>query len=133
MDSSGGAEAAGGAIAMVIGCMFWLFWLAVVVVTVAGMWKVFVKAGKPGWAAIIPIYNAIVLAEICGKPILWGILTLIPCVGIVVVVLLCLELAKKFGKEPVYGIGLALLGPIFWPMLGFGSAQYQGGGAAPQQ
>jgi hypothetical protein len=99
----------------------------------AGMWKVFVKAGKPGWAAIIPIYNLIVLVEIIGKPMTWVIFLLIPCVGIVFGILACMELAKKFGKDPIYGVGLVLLGFVFWPMLGFGSAQYQGGGAAPQQ
>jgi hypothetical protein len=92
----------------------------------AGMWKTFVKAGKPGWAAIVPIYNFVVLVEIAGRPVWWVILMLIPCVNLVVMVLLCLDVAKAFGKSAGFGIGLAFLSFVFYPMLGFGDAEYQG-------
>ena len=97
---------------------------------IVSLWKVFVKAGKPGWAAIIPIYNVIVLLEICGRPIWWVILLLIPCVNIVVAVFVMIDLAKSFGKDALFGIGLWLLGFIFFPILGFGSSQYRGPAAA---
>jgi hypothetical protein len=101
---------------------------AVVGVMLAGMWKVFTKAGQPGWACIVPFYNNYVLTcEIAKKEILWFILMFIPIVGIVAMVMVCMEVAKKFGKSEAYGIGLALLGPIFFPMLGFSDARYQGG------
>jgi hypothetical protein len=90
------------------------------------LWKVFTKAGEPGWAAIVPIYNMIVFLKIVGKPVWWIILLIIPLVGFVIWIMLCIALAQSFGKGAGYGIGLAILSPIFFPMLGFGSAQYQG-------
>ena len=109
-----------------MGFIITLIYLAIIIGVIAGMWKVFTKAGKPGWAAIVPIYNLIVLLEIVGKPLWWVILFFIPIVGIVIAILVCIELAKAFGKSTGFGIGLALLGFIFIPMLGFGDAQYQG-------
>jgi hypothetical protein len=95
-------------------------------------WKIYEKAGKPGWAAIIPIYNMIVLLEIVGKPLWWFLLFFIPGVNIVVSVLVYIELAKSFGKEAAFAIGLLLLSFIFYPILAFGSARYVGpGGRAP--
>lgn len=107
------------------GLLFFLIEIAIAVVIIAGIWKVFVKAGKPGWAAIIPIYNFIVLLEIAGKPIWWIILMFIPIVNLVIAILVSIEVAKNFGKGPGFGVGLALLGFIFFPILGFGDAQYQ--------
>jgi hypothetical protein len=107
-----------------LGIGFMVLWLAIAVLMVASMWKVFVKAGKPGWAALIPIYNLVVLLEIAGKPAWWFILFLIPFVNFVVIIMLSISLAKKFGKGVGYGIGLALLGFVFYPMLGFGDARY---------
>jgi hypothetical protein len=100
-------------------------WLIVVLLIVIGMWKVFTKAGKPGWAAIIPIYNMIVLLEIAGKPIWWFILMLIPFVNIVVIIIVLIALARNFGKGVGFAIGLLLLPFIFYPILGFGDAKYQ--------
>lgn len=91
------------------------------------MWKVFTKAGKPGWAAIVPIYNTIVILEIVGKPIWWIILCLIPFVNIIVFLIILNELSKCFGRGVGTTLGLVFLPFIFWPILGFGSAQYQGG------
>ncbi len=103
-----------------------LIMLAIVVAIIAGLWKVFVKAGFPGWAAIVPIYNLVVLVQIAKKPIWWVLLMFIPLVSIVAFVLIGIEIAKNFGKSSGYGIGLGLLGFIFFPMLGFSDAQYQG-------
>ena len=103
---------------------------ALLVLLLAGMWKVFQKAGKPGWAAIIPIYNIIVLLQITGKPIWWLVLYFIPLVNFVVLVLVCIALARRFGKGVGFAIGLALLPFIFYPILGFGDATY-GGALAP--
>jgi hypothetical protein len=109
-----------------IGLLFVAFELAIIVAIIAGFWKVFVKAGKPGWAAIVPIYNVIVLLEIAGKPLWWVILFFIPIVNIIMAVLVCIAVAKNFGKSDLFGVGLGLLGFIFFPILGFGDAQYQG-------
>ena len=99
--------------------------IAILVAIIAGFWKVFVKAGKPGWAAIVPIYNVIVLLQVAGKPLWWVILFLIPIVNIIMAIFVGLAVARKFGKGDGFGVGLALLGFIFYPILGFGDAQYQ--------
>ena len=112
-----------GAAALGLGML--LFNLLVVVGVLVGMWKVFVKANKPGWAALVPIYNLFVLAEVGGKPSWWAILLFVPLVNLIVFVVICMGVAKNFGKNELYGIGLALLGFIFFPLLGFGTARYR--------
>lgn len=99
--------------------------LLVAVGVIAGIWKVFVKANKPGWAALVPIYNLFVMAEVGGKPSWWAILMFVPLVNLIVLVLICMGVAKNFGKSELYGIGLALLGFIFFPLLGFSDAKYR--------
>lgn len=102
--------------------------LAIFLVMAAILWKVFTKAGQPGWAAIVPFYNTwILVTEICKKEPLWFILTFIPLANIVASWVICMELAKKFGKSEAFGIGLFFLGPIFLAILAFGDAEYQGG------
>jgi len=108
------------------GPLFWIFWLAFTVLMIAACWKIFTKAGQPGWASIIPIYNWYILCKIVGRPGWWVILLLIPFVNFSVGIVLCIDLAKSFGKGVGFGIGLVLLSVIFFPILGFGSAQYQG-------
>lgn len=116
----------GGAAAAGVGIVMMLVWLALIVLMIAGMWKIFTKAGEPGWAAIVPIYNLVVLLKIVGKPAWWVILMLIPFVNFVIAIILSLGLAQAFGKTAGFGIGLLLLPFIFYPILGFGSARYQG-------
>ncbi len=101
-------------------------YIALIVFFIICYWKVFTKAGKPGWAAIVPIYNIIVLLEIVGKPVWWFLLMLIPCVNIVIAVLVTIELAKVFGKSTGFAVGLILLPFIFIPILAFGDAEYLG-------
>jgi hypothetical protein len=99
--------------------------LAVFVFGIAAMWKTFVKAGEPGWAAIIPIYNVIVILRIAGKPWWWIFLLLIPLVNIVILILVSIDVAKNFGHGVGFGIGLALLAVIFYGILGFGDSQFR--------
>ena len=90
-------------------------------------WLTFKKAGKPGVAIIIPIWNTIVMCQIAGKPAWWFILFLIPVVNIVIAIIVVLNIAKAFGKSGAFGFFLLLVLPIIgWPILGFGKAQYQG-------
>jgi hypothetical protein len=105
----------------------WIIILVIIVFQIAAWWKMFEKAGKPGWAAIIPIYNIVVLIQIAGKPVWWIILCLIPIVNIIVLLLISIGVAKNFGKGTLFGLGLFLLGFIFYPILGFGDDQYQPG------
>lgn len=103
-----------------------IIYFAVIILSIVGLWIVFQKAGKPGWASIIPIYNMVVLLEIVGKPLWWILLLLIPIVNIVISILIMLDLAKAFGKGTGFGIGLAFLPFIFIPILAFSDARYRG-------
>ena len=107
------------------GMGFWIVILVVIVFQIAAMWKMYEKAGQPGWAAIIPIYNVYILLKIGGKPGWWLILMLIPLVNIFVAIMVSIAVAENFGKGALFGLGLAILGFIFYPVLGFGDAQYQ--------
>lgn len=113
-----------GAGAGIAGCIGGFVYLAILIVIIAGMWKVFEKAGQPGWAAIVPFYNLYVLTQIAGREILWFILLLIPLVNFIAGFLVSLDIARKFGQSTLFGVGLFFLPFIFYPMLGFGSAQY---------
>ncbi len=107
------------------GSMFGLLvYLAIIVLYIVSMWKVFEKAGQPGWAAIIPIYNAVVLCRVGGKPGWWVILFLIPIVSIVIAILVMVGIAQNFGKGAGFAIGLIFLGFIFFPILAFGDAEW---------
>ena len=102
-----------------------IFELILIAIAIIGLWKLFSKAGKPGWASIIPIYNTIVMIDIAGKPLWWILLFFIPGVNIVVSVLVMIGLAKNFGRGAGTVIGLIFLPLIFLLILGFGSAEYK--------
>lgn len=93
-------------------------------------WKIFEKADKPGWAAVIPIYNVIVLLEIVGRPWWWVVLLLIPLVNIVVGFIVALDMSRSFGHDLAFALGLFFLGFLFYPVLAFGGDTYQGPAAA---
>ena len=107
-----------------------LAYLGVIVLLIVSIWKIFEKAGKPGWAAIVPIYNMIVLLEIVNKPVWWIVLMVIPFVNIVIAIIVYVELAKAFGKSAGFGIGMIFLSFIFLPLLAFGDDQYLDGAAS---
>jgi len=100
--------------------------LVIAIVSVIAMWKAFTKAGKPGWAAIVPIYNIVVMIEISGRP-MWNIaMMFVPFANIVFAFFIYIDFAKSFGKDAGFGVGMLLLGIVFWPLLAFGDAQYVG-------
>ena len=117
-----------GALAAMAGTysLFGLVWAAILI---ASMWKIFSKAGQPGWAAIVPIYNYYIMLKVVGRPGWWIILLFVPLVNVVIALMVTYDLAKAFGKGMGYFLGLLFLGFIFYPMLGFGSARYQGAAA----
>ena len=117
-----------------------LFGLAVGIFFAICLWRIFTKAGRPGWAAIIPGYNAWTLAEVAGKPGWWGVLVFalvflswIPLIGLipgivvlVLAILVNLGLARNFGKSTTFAVvGLILFGVVGYAMLAFGSARYE--------
>jgi len=109
-----------------VGLLFALLPLIIYVITVAGLWKVFTKAGRPGWAAIIPIYNIWVLTDIGDSGVLWFVLSVLLGLPIVKIYI---DVLQKFGKGIGYALGMLFLPFIFVPMLGFGDAQFRGAGA----
>lgn len=99
--------------------------LIVGLIGLVSYWKIYVKANKPGWAAIVPIYSAVVMCQIAGKPTWWVILMFIPVVNIIVGLAILNDLLKTFGKMGLgYFFGTIFLPFIFLPMLAFGKAQY---------
>ncbi|WP_237037532.1 DUF5684 domain-containing protein [Mediannikoviicoccus vaginalis] len=100
--------------------------VVVAIVLVIGMWKMFTKAGEPGWAAIIPLYNLYVLFKITWGSGMKFLLLLIPIVNIIILIKTQIKLAKSFGKGGGFVAGLILLTPIFYAILGFGDAKYMG-------
>ena len=98
--------------------------ILLIIITLAGAWQVFEKAGREGWEAIIPIYNIYVLTKITGQPWWLLVLSLTPVVNVFATGFLYLKLAQRFGKEWPYLLGLLLLPFVFFPLLGFGDARY---------
>jgi hypothetical protein len=98
--------------------------LVVAVFMLVCVWKVFVKAGKPGWASLIPFFNVYVLLKIAGKPGWWILLFLIPLVNIIFMFIMMLGVSERFGKGVGYAVGLTLLPVVFYPLLAFGNVTY---------
>ena len=103
-----------------------IFCLIFALIGIAAQWKVFEKAGQPGWACIIPIYNVYIMTKIAGKPGWWVLMLIVPFVNFIFAIWLVNMISKSFGKTESFTVGLILLGFIFWPILGFGTARYQG-------
>lgn len=106
------------------GMIVFVIYLAVVVLLIVAMWRVFEKANQPGWGVLIPIYNLILMLRVAGKPIWWLVLMIIPLVNIVPAVLVPVAIAKNFGKGAGFGVGLIFLPFVFYPILGLGKAEY---------
>lgn len=107
-----------------------IFYFIILIAIIASIWTLYAKAGKPGWAAIVPIYNSIVMIEIVGKPMIWILWLLIPCTAPVFGIWLINLFVKSFGKSEGYTVGVIFLPFIFLPMLAFGNNPYLGPTAA---
>lgn len=104
---------------------YMLVCLIVGIFAIVCMWRIFAKAGKPGWASIIPVYNTIVMLQIAGMSPWMVLLMLVPVANVVVMILMYVNLAKAFGKSGGFVAGLILLNLIFMGILAFGDAEYQ--------
>jgi hypothetical protein len=92
---------------------------------VAG-WKLYVKAGQPGWAILIPIYNIIVFLKIINRPWWWLLLLCIPIVDIVILFIIVFDLGKSFGKGGAWSFFLLIvLSIIGYLILAFGKSEYK--------
>lgn len=109
--------------------------IVIAIFMIASFWKLFTKAGEPGWAAIVPIYNLYVYIKISGKPMWWlavillaGIIPIVgPFAALAGQIIVGIGVAEKFGKSQGFGVGLGLLSIVFVPILAFGDAVYDGG------
>lgn len=99
--------------------VFWLIGMAISIFSIVCLWKVFNKAGKPGWASLIPIYNMIVMIEISGLPMWYIALFFIPFANIYAMFKIYIEIAHKFGKSTGFGVGMVFFAPIFFAILAF--------------
>ena len=110
--------------------IFFIFIMLTVIVIsiliILGQWKAFKKANKPGWAAIVPIYNYIVMLEIAELPLWYLALYFIPIANIYAQVMTYIEFAKKYGESAGFAIGMMFLPYVFFPLLGFGNYKYTG-------
>ena len=123
-----------GILGSLFGGVFMLIWLAVLIVALVAGWKVFEKAGQPGWAVIVPIFNIYIILKIVGRPAWWLLLYFIPVVNIVIAAIISMDMAKSFGQSAAFGIVmLFLLCGIGYLILAFGSAKYLGPAAAAPQ
>ena len=107
------------------GALFFVIWLAIMLAVIAGCWKMLAKAGQPGWGILIPIFNIYLMIKVAGRPGWWLLLMLIPIVNFVVSIIIAIDIAQNFGKGIGFALGLIFLGFIFYPILGFGEAQYR--------
>jgi hypothetical protein len=106
--------------------IFFTIYLIYLVIIIISWWKVFEKAGQPGWAAIIPIYNLYIIIKISGKPGWWIIMLFVPFLNWIFIPWTFNMISKSFGKDEGFTVGLCLLGIVFWPILAFGPANYLG-------
>lgn len=116
-------------LSFLVGALGFMFYLAAIIfgiLAIIGMWKVFTKAGEPGWMSLIPFLNTYKLYKIA-----WGngwlfLLGLIPIVNIVVYIMVSIKMARAFGMGTGFAVGLILLPSIFYLILGFGDSVYYG-------
>ena len=101
-------------------------WLGLTVMLIVAMWRIFAKAGVPGWVSLIPVYNLVKMLHITGRSGWWILGMFVPFLGVFVAIRLVFDLASAFGRGVGFGFGLLLLAPIFIPILGFGDARYVG-------
>lgn len=126
MYGSTGTDSGSGAALGIVGIIILIFWVAVAVFYIATFWKIFSKAGRPGWLAIIPIVNTIVLIQITGRSGWWILAFFVPILDLVALILILYDLSRSFGYGGGFTVGLLLLSFIFFPILGFGPARYVG-------
>ncbi len=126
MSSTAASTQGSGAISAVAG----LIYLAVIVFFLVAMWRLYSKAGEPGWTGIVPIVNTFYMLKIVGRPFWWFFIFLIPVIGWIWAIIAMNDLSRSFGRGGWFTVGLVFLPFIFFPILAFGSARYQGPAAA---
>lgn len=105
--------------------LVFLVFIGIMIFSIGAMWKIYTKAGQPGWACLVPFYNFYIRCEFCGVKNWW--LIFIPFANIYIAIVATAALARSFNKDPIsFTLGLLFLSFIFYPILGYGDAQYVG-------
>lgn len=126
------ADPAAVGVLMAVMGIFWLVMLAISVVQIVALWKLFTKAGKPGWAAIVPFYNVIVMCEIAGRPAWWLAMMFVPIANIVFSIMLTLDFVKSYGKDTTFAVLTILFGFVMLPVMAFDKNTRYVGPAGPE-
>lgn len=113
---------AGMAVLLVMFALFALLSLVVAVLMTVSLWRLFTKAGKPGWAAIVPVYNEIVMLQIAGRPVWWVALMFVPLLGLWVAIVAAIDFIRSYGKSLGFTIFAILVPIIAYPMMAFGKS-----------
>ena len=116
-------DGGGGIVGALVGLLF-------AIILIAAQWVIFSKAGRPGWAAIIPIYNTLQMIWMVGRPWWWLLLLLVPFLNVIIGIILLNDLSTSFGHGIGFTLGLIFLAPIFFLILAFGGSEYRGPAAA---
>ena len=103
-----------------------ILYVILLIILLMGIWRMFEKGGIPGILGLIPIVNIFFLAKLAGKPMWWALLFMIPFVNVVIAILILIGIAERFGRGIGTALGLVFLTPIFFCILGYGSAEYSG-------
>ncbi|MBI2722980.1 MAG: signal peptidase I [Bacteroidetes bacterium] len=103
-----------------------IIYLGILVLILTSRWKIFEKAGKPGWASLVPVYSFVVLLRIVGKPWWWTLLLFIPGVNVIIFIIVIHCVSLSFGKDNTFTAGLILLGFIYIPLLAYSETHYYG-------
>lgn len=123
--------AALGAVMAIMG-IFWLVTIAVSIIQIVALWKLFTKAGKPGWAAIVPFYNVLVMCEIAGRPAWWLAMMFIPIANIIFGIMLTIDFVKSYGKDMTFAVLTVLFSFIMLPIMAFDKNTRYVGPAGPE-
>jgi len=115
-------DAAGGRLALAAQALS----LIVAVLGVAALREILIKAGRPGWAALVPVYDLVELLRVAGRPWWWLFLLLVPVANAVPFLFLCFDLARAFGRGRLFALGLLVLAPAFQLILAYGGGRYVG-------
>jgi hypothetical protein len=112
-------------IPIMLSLFLFALYLGIALFYIIASWKIFTKAGRPGWGIFIPIYNTYLWVKMAGRPGWWVLLFFIPLVNVVIAIIVTIDVAKAFGKSTAWGVFLLFLFSFIGiPLLGYGKATY---------
>src|SRR5690554_303615 len=114
--------------------MNYILFFIILVLIHFGLWKMFVKAGRPGWESLIPFYREYVITKLTGRQSWWVILLIIPILNIFIAITLYIDFVKSFGKRSFLDhAGTVLLPFVVFPLWGMDTTTSYWGQSATQE